>query len=107
MFLMKKIPLEYFTDSDFFVLTGMRQVREYVDGKATERIIGWKYMLADPATYATFQVKVIGQQPIYENIDNHNGPLFVELTNPEVAYYVMNGRLGVTVTADSISIKED
>ena len=92
------------------MLTGVRQLQEYTDGKPTGKFIGHTYTCILPdgkPKYASIPVKILGKKPVMtqDEIDNAEGEIFVELENFIGRFYRDgNGVYQFTSTADAIHV---
>lgn len=66
--LYNRIPFEVTFKDGVFILLGVEQDVEYVDGKRTDNVIGTKYEVVDTLGFEKIKVKVKGQlEPIISN----------------------------------------
>ena len=60
-----KLSLEQVANAKEILITDIREVREYVDGKRTDNIIGYAYEVAAPKNkYEKFSIKVEEKSPV-------------------------------------------
>ncbi len=64
----KKIPLTVVMPDELFLLITIAPIHEYTDGKATDKIIGFKYEVVDTVDFNKIWVKIPGQPvPLMSN----------------------------------------
>lgn len=64
----KKIPLTFLIPDELFLLISITPIREYADGKATDKVIGFKYEVVDTVNFDKIFVKIPGQPvPLMSN----------------------------------------
>jgi len=106
-----KYSLEQFVKSDVFALLGVTPLAEYVDGKRTNNITGYRYTVADPQTFKNFEVRVLDASSKITDVtfQDAKGRLWVSFTNAYLTPFSMNfTKVDCKVTADAITlVKKD
>lgn len=86
---------------DKMLLAQVVPFRKYIDGKPSDEVEGYRYVVALPAhNLDKISVKIPGKQQMD---DPAGGFPAVTFTGLEVKPYVMNGQLQVTATATAIA----
>ena len=104
------IPLSTVMPSQSFALLSVAPVYNYIDGKRTDQLVGWRFSLADPETFQNFDVRLNATKtPItQEMIDASELRFYVTLDNAMVKPYAINyGKAECTVTCDSVKLVKD
>lgn len=57
----KKIPLTFLVPDELFLLISIAPIHEYADGKATDKVVGFKYEVVDTVDFNKIWVKIPGQ----------------------------------------------
>lgn len=103
----KKLP--EITSTEEFVLKDVSPIYACESGKRTDTLLGFRYTVADPATFDSFNVKVASGKPLI-TVDAlaDSGVLFVTFVNAVVKpYRIEFGNVLFTVTADSIKLADN
>lgn len=78
---------------------GRKPIREYVDNKATDNIIGYRYELVLPSMgYAQISVKIPGAA----QLDEPTEPRDVVLSGLQIVPYARNNSVEISCKADGI-----
>ena len=83
-------------------LIGVSPAREYLDGKPTDKILGYYYTLATNGKY--INIKVLGDLRIPEELLNASNVVYVEFDNLEFTHYINNGYVALAASASDIRI---
>lgn len=105
-----KIPLSSIIPTDRFVVKSQREIREYAEGNiGSRKVIGQKYELVDVSTFETFMVKVPEIAPTIPQamIEKAKQPLLVTLKEAKFSFYVNQGRLAMSFSAEKITLSDD
>lgn len=101
------IPLNIIFKNDSYIILKTREAKEYVDGKATDNIIGYKYECVDTDSFEKFSVKILGNKPIISQdvIDGSADHIKVSFVNAFAkAYRTSSGRYELSFKADTMKI---
>lgn len=92
-----------------FVLKNFYPFFKYENGERTDVIIGLKYEVIDMVSLETFFVKVPVTTPLIalEDLRKPNSRYFVDFENAVVSFYVNNGRVASSVSAEAIQLIDD
>jgi hypothetical protein len=106
-----KIPLTTILPADRFVVKSQREIREYSSegNSGSQKVIGQRYELVDTTSYELFTVKVPETSPSIPQvmIERANQPLLATLKNAKFSFYVNQGRLAMSFTAEEITLFND
>lgn len=89
----KKIPLTVVVPDELFLLISIAPIHEYADGKATDKVIGFKYEVVDTVNFDKIFVKIPGQPvPLMSNeelleLRNKGEKVAIEFVNATVLPY--------------------
>lgn len=89
------------------ILIEIRPIAEYVDGKKTDRILGYAYNCVAPSNkYAQFTIKVNQKKPVLTNeeLENLGGSTEIQATDFEGKFY-QNSNKDVLFTATASAIE--
>ena len=106
MNLFKNISLRAILPESKFVLKSFFPFYKYENGNKTEVIMGIKYQVVDILSFEAFFVKVPVTTPLIplEDLRKPNSRYFVDFENAIVTFYVSNGRVAASVSADTIQL---
>lgn len=106
MKLFSKIKLSAILPESKFVLKSFYPFFKYENGEKTDVVMGIKYEVVDLVSFETFYVKVPVTTPLItlEDLRKPNSRYFVDFDNALVTFYVNNGRLANSISADAIQI---
>ncbi|QAA30957.1 hypothetical protein [Clostridium manihotivorum] len=105
-----RIPLEIIFKNDTFILLNVKALKQYSEGKITDRLIGYSYEVVDLGSFEKFQVKVLGEKEVItqQYIDNSENRLKVTFGNAIAKpYRSSNGNFDLSISADSINVLEN
>lgn len=84
------------------LLVSVTAAKRYVDGKATDEIEGFRYVVACPEHgLDKLSVKIGGRQLVDDPAGGYPAVTFNDL---QIRPYILNGQLGLTATASGISL---
>ncbi|NBI07290.1 hypothetical protein [Senegalia massiliensis] len=92
-----------------FILANISPFYEYIDGKKSDKLLGYRYDVALPSKkLEKLGVKVENLTPLID-IENEEIPIGMKIDfhGLEVGSYYMNGNVHVKAKAKSVHIKED
>lgn len=95
------------TQSGKIILIGIREIMDYVEGKRTDKVIGYSYECIAPSNkYAQFNVKVTQKKPVISNdeLENLGGSVEVIFTDFAGKFY-QNASKEVVFTATAAGIE--
>ncbi len=101
------IPLEVIYPKNLFVLLNVREVKDYVNGVATNNVTCYRYEVVDTDSFEKFFVKVPGVIPeiSQEDINNSTKRIKVSFDNAVAKpYRTQTGFYELSIKADSINI---
>lgn len=99
----KKLRINPSSLGDKLLLTAVVPYKRYENGNATDEVEGYRYVVACTAhNLDKISVKIPGKQLLD---DPAGGYPTVVFTGLEIRPYVMNGQLGLTATATSVTQK--
>lgn len=104
--------LSDFVENENFALLNVSPVFEYLNGERTERVIGYKYKVADPDLFLNFDVKVLGKDAIIEQkeidiLSKNNDRLYVCFVNAILRpFSISYGKVNCTIVADNVKFVE-
>ena len=100
------IPCEVYAKTDKFVLFSVTPAFRYVDGKATEQIEAYRYVIGDPVTCMRFSVKVPGATAIItpEQVKVAKDAIYVTLTDAYGRIYQTDGNVEISFSAKGIAV---
>lgn len=104
------IPLNIIFSNDIFILLNVYTVKEFLDNKPTDKIIGYKYECVDTDTFEKFSVKILGQKPIISQdiIDGTENHIKVSFNDAIVKpYMIPSGGVALSFQASSIKVIQD
>jgi len=105
-----KIRLNTILPAERFVVKSQREIKEFSSEGNTgnQKVIGQRYELVDVSSYELFTVKVPETSPSIPQvmIERHQ-PIFATLKNAYFSFYVNQGRLAMSFTAEGISLLDD
>ena len=103
-----KLELKQVANSEEVILIGVIPFKDYIDGKPSENIAGYKYNVVCPANkYDPLAVKIRQSQPTITNeeIDAAGGSIKVTFVGFEGKFYrTSNGDYAFTAKADSMEV---
>ena len=106
-----KIRLNTILPAERFVVKSQREIKEFSsEGKSgSQKVIGQRYELVDVSSYELFTVKVPETSPSIpqSTIEREHHPIFASLKNAYFSFYVNQGRLAMSFTAEGISLLDD
>jgi hypothetical protein len=104
-----KIKLNAILPESKFVLKSFFPFYKYENGYKTDVIMGIKYQVVDILSFETFFVKVPVTTALIplEDLQKPNSRYFVDFENPVVTFYVDNGRVAASISAESIQLIDD
>lgn len=95
------------TTGDTLLLTDVRPTYRYEQGARTDEITGYTYeVLLAERQYLQLRIKIPGQRQLDPAVLEGQTPR-VCVTGLELTPYAINGRTGVSATAESIEIIDD
>ena len=84
------------------ILCDVLPINEFKEGRRTDKITGYKYVIALPfLAYEKISVRVPGERMLEIQGDE---PLFVEFENLEVTIFEYQGKAGFTAKATGVSV---
>jgi len=101
------IPFNIVVNDANIILLGVAPYYEYVDGKKTENLLGYKYNIVEDKTFEKFSVKIASKAPVItpEQIDSSKERIKVAFENAFAKpYRTFSGDYDLSVTATGISI---
>ena len=102
-----KFSLEQIAKSEALFLTGVSPIKEFVDGKATNRVLGFRYQCVCPQNkFEHISIKVEEKTPsVSAEMIEENGTLKITPVNFEAKFYRdKNGTYQLTAKADKIEV---
>ena len=108
----RRLPLEILLSDPVMILLSITPVREYVDNRYTDRIIGYIYSCVEMSDYRHISIKIEQTKPLMDpkqlqQLRQEGQQLYVEFTNPTVmAYFNREGAIVDSFRADDASIVE-
>lgn len=107
-----KIPLNIIIPADKYVVKSQREIKEYSSegNSGSQKVIGQRYELVDVSSYELFTVKVPETSPSIPQVmieRRAHQPIFATLKNAYFSFYVNQGRLAMSFTAEGISLLDD
>ena len=103
-----RLPLEIVARSEEVLVTEVTPFKDYIDGKPSENIAGYKYNVVCPANkYEPLAVKIRQSQPTITNeeIDAAGGSIKVTFVGFEGKFYrTSNGDYAFTAKADRLEV---
>lgn len=108
----KRIPLDVVIPDNTFILRDFKEIREFSEGKYTDRVLGYSYDCVDTINFDPISVKIEGQkQPLIskdelQQAKNAGKRTFVRFDNATVLAYVNEQKHCVadSVKADDIQL---
>lgn len=100
------IPFEVYAKAEKFLLFSVTPAFRYVDGKATDQIEAYRYVIGDPATCMRFSVKVPGATAIItpEQVKVAKDAIYVTLTDAFGRIYQTDGNVEISFSAKGIAV---
>jgi len=106
-----KIRLNTILPAERFVVKSQREIKEFSSegNSGSQKVIGQRYELVDVSSYELFTVKVPETSPSIPQvmIERAHQPIFATLKNAYFSFYVNQGRLAMSFTAEGISLLDD
>ena len=103
-----KLELKQVANSEEVILIGVIPFKDYIDGKPSENIAGYKYNVVCPANkYEPLAVKIRQSQPTITNeqIEAAGGSIKVTFVGFEGKFYrTSNGDYAFTAKADRLEV---
>lgn len=102
-----KITLQQVANSDIILITGVREVKEFQDGRPTDRTVAYSYTVVCPANkYEQFNLKVEQKQPVITNeeLEARGGAVKARVKGFEGKFY-QNKNKDILFTAKAIGIE--
>ena len=102
-----KFSLEQIARGEVLLLTGISPIKEFIDGKATDQILGFRYQCVCPQNkFEHISIKVEEKTPsISAEMVEENGTLKVSPVNFEAKFYRdKNGTYQLTAKAEKIEV---
>lgn len=102
------VPFEVYAKAEKFLLFSVTPAFRYVDGKATDQIEAYRYVIGDPATCMRFSVKVPGATAIIspEQVKVAKDAIYVTLTDAFGRIYQTDGNVEISFSAKGIAISK-
>jgi len=101
------IPFNIVVNDANTLLLGVAPYYEYVDGKKTEKLLGYKYNIVEDKTFEKFSVKIASKAPVItqEQVDASKERIKVTFENAFAKpYRTTYGDYDLSVSATGISI---
>ncbi len=101
------IPFNIVVDGANTILLGVAPYYEYVDGKKTENLLGYKYNIVEDKSFEKFSIKIASKAPVItqEQIDTSKERIKVSFENAIAKpYRTTYGDYDLSITATGISI---
>ena len=104
-----QIPLEAILPCRDFYLKNISKIFEYVDRNKTDKVIGYCYTVINVGNLEECKVKVKSLIPLIseKELDAAENYVRVHFIGAKVRYYVLNNRLGASITADDVELIDD
>ena len=91
-----------------FQLVEVTEAKEYIDGNATDKVLGYNYsVVLENLRFEKMSVLIPSNVPAFNSEDLDNGTIKIEFQNLETRASVYNGRISVKATADSVARIKD
>lgn len=101
-----KIPLNCIYNGDKFLITDLRALFEYANGKPTQNQIGWRATLVDLQDYDKFFAKIMNLNPRLtpDILEANQDRIFVRLIDAFAKPYINNGRIAYSISAKDLEV---
>ena len=102
-------PMSEITSTKLYAVTSVTVSKEYVDEKATDKVLGINYVLVDPKTFTQIRVKTSATVPVVsqEQIEQSETPVLVEIPINETLvkpYKIEYGKVSLSIVAPYLKL---
>lgn len=101
------IPFPIVLDGANTILLGVMPYFEYKNGRKTDTLLGYKYLIVEDKNFEKYAVKIAGEKPLIsqEQIEQSKGRIHVTFENAVAKPYRTNtGDYDLSISATGISI---
>lgn len=100
------VPFEVYAKAEKFLLFSVTPAFRYVDGKPSDQIEAYRYVIGDPTTCMRFSVKVPGVTAIItpEQVKVAKDAIYVTLTDAFGRIYQTDGNVEISFSAKGIAV---
>lgn len=102
------MPLSAFTESTQFAVKSVTENNKYIDGKATDEVIGLTITCIDPDNFDVVKIKVPKTVPLtQEDIEKSEDYIYIQVPSDEtrvIPWKIEYGKAKVSIVAPSASI---
>lgn len=102
------VPFEVYAKAEKFLLFSVTPAFRYADGKPTDQIEAYRYVIGDPVTCMRFSVKVPGATAIItpEQVKVAKDAIYVTLTDAYGRIYQTDGNVEISFSAKAITVSK-